>query len=277
LAQRAGRSSTVSLNCAAIPEGLLESELFGFERGAFTGAHTAYAGASASRGRHAVLRRDRRYEPVGAGEDPAGHRGEGSLPAWGHRSIPIDVRIVAATNDLETMMATQRFRKDLYYRLDVAHIHSPPLRSAPRTSADLRALPGRDECALGPHGAPSREALTCPCACVARQRTRVAQRARGDFHQPVESGRAELHRAHLLSKLSVLVVEAPGRENTSECERLLAALFAVDWNKSKAAEALHWSRMTLYRKMAKYHIERDPKPAETRRHEGRNPGQSREQ
>ena len=71
-------------------------------------------------------------------------------------------------------------------------------------------------------------------------------------------------------------VEASGRENTSECERILAALFAVDWNKSKAAAALHWSRMTLYRKMAKYHIERDSTHAATSRQEGSSPRQSRE-
>ena len=51
-------------------------------------------------------------------------------------------------------------------------------------------------------------------------------------------------------------MQGPGGETTSECEPLLAALFAVNWNKSKASVALHRSRMTLYRKVAKYHIER---------------------
>jgi transcriptional regulator with PAS, ATPase and Fis domain len=121
----------ITLNCAAIPESLLESELFGYEGGAFTGAKrdgkpgkfklasggtifldeigdmTLYLQAKLLR----VLE-EKEIEPVG-----------------GIKTIPIDVRIIAATNrDLEDMIAKGEFRDDLYYRLNVIPLHIPPLR-----------------------------------------------------------------------------------------------------------------------------------------------------
>ena len=126
-----GRGGTfVKLNCAAIPTGLLESELFGHERGAFTGAVAAKAGRFelAHRGtlfldeigeiatdlQPKLLRvlQDQELERVG-----------------GTRTIRVDVRVVAATNrDLAQMVAARQFRSDLYYRLNVFPIQVPPLR-----------------------------------------------------------------------------------------------------------------------------------------------------
>ena len=120
----------VTLNCAAIPSALFESELFGHERGAFTGAHMQRAGRleMADRGtlfldevgdmplelQPKLLRalQERAYERVGSA-----------------RTKKVDVRLVAATNcDLEQMMEQKQFRSDLYYRLNVFPIHVPPLR-----------------------------------------------------------------------------------------------------------------------------------------------------
>jgi transcriptional regulator with GAF, ATPase, and Fis domain len=129
----------ITLNCAAIPTGLLESELFGYERGAFTGALSQKAGRFelANRGtlfldevgdipldlQPKLLRalQEKRYERLG-----------------GAKTIPLDVRLVAATNrDLTQMVGEKLFRSDLYYRLKVFPITTPPLRDRPE---DIPAL-----------------------------------------------------------------------------------------------------------------------------------------
>ncbi len=126
-------SPFIPINCTAIPEGLLESELFGHVRGAFTGAHTSKQGL---------------FEKAKGGTlflDEIGDMGLGIQskllrvlqdreirPVGSTQSTKIDVRIITATNkDLQKEMEEKRFREDLYYRLNVIPIQIPPLRERP--------------------------------------------------------------------------------------------------------------------------------------------------
>lgn len=120
----------IKVNCAALPESLLESELFGHEKGAFTGAQTLRQGLfeRANEGtllldeigemplvlQAKLLRilQEREFERIG-----------------GHQTIKVDIRIIAATNrDLQAMVKEGTFREDLFYRLNVIHLILPPLR-----------------------------------------------------------------------------------------------------------------------------------------------------
>ena len=121
----------VAVNTAAIPRELLESELFGHERGAFTGA-IACARGPLPRGarRHALPRRDRRHAARAPGE-AAARAAERRGDAGRRRASPstVDVRIIAATHrDLDAAVREGRFREDLLYRLRVVPMHIPPLR-----------------------------------------------------------------------------------------------------------------------------------------------------
>ena len=129
----------VAVNCAALPETLLESELFGYEKGAFTGA---------------AARKEGRFELANGGTLFLDEVGDLSLVTQpkilrvlqegeferlgGTRTLQVDVRIVAATNqDVAAMVKEKRFREDLYYRLNVITIRVPPLREHPE---DIRVL-----------------------------------------------------------------------------------------------------------------------------------------
>ena len=129
----------VSINCGAFPETLLESELFGYLKGAFTGADSNKKGI---------------IESANSGTLFLDEIGETSLsmqvkllrvlqermvrPLGGTMDVPVDVRLIASTNrDLRKMVEAREFREDFYYRMSVIHVHVPPLRERP---ADLEPL-----------------------------------------------------------------------------------------------------------------------------------------
>jgi DNA-binding NtrC family response regulator len=121
----------VAINCAAMPEPLLESELFGHARGAFTDARSDRAGLFVQASGGVLFLDEIGDMPLGMQAKLLRALQERKVrPVGGDREIPFDVRIVAATNrDLETAVAEQRFREDLYFRINVIQISVPPLRA----------------------------------------------------------------------------------------------------------------------------------------------------
>jgi DNA-binding NtrC family response regulator len=249
----------VVVNCAAIPEALLESELFGHERGAFTGAVVAREGALQQASRGTIFLDEIGDLPVYGQAKILRTIEQKEIQRLGGRAgIPLDMRVIAATNqDLEQAIAERRFRSDLYFRLNVARIHVPPLRERvedlplllthyigqlnERFERDVEGVTDEALEALLRHDWPGN----------VREVRNVLEAIFVDL-PPRRIGLPELP-APLRRGLP-----APERRPEDECARLLAALFATNWNKSKAAARLNWSRMTVYRKIARYRLVRTP-------------------
>lgn len=249
----------VCINCAAIPDTLLESELFGVERGAFTGAHASRAGKLQQAEGGTVF-----FDEIGdmdayaqakilrAIETKEVHR------VGGRAGIPVDVRVIAATNqELEQKVGDGHFRQDLFYRLNVARIHLPPLRDRREDLPILldhyvrvfnqrfaRRLTGFSPEALA-------YLLRYSWPGNVRELRNLVEAIY--INRPSES----IGVGDLPETLRRRIEETAGLPE-DERNRVLSALFAANWNKRQAAQRLHWSRMTLYRKMAKYHIVHHP-------------------
>jgi len=123
----------VSVNCAAIPPDLLESELFGYEKGAFTGAVTSKPGRFELADGGTLLLDEIAEIPVSMQVKLLRALQEQQFErVGGIKTITVDIRLVAVTNrDLKARIADGGFREDLYYRLNVVHVHLPPLRDRP--------------------------------------------------------------------------------------------------------------------------------------------------
>lgn len=246
----------VCINCAAIPDNLLESELFGYERGAFTGASTAYAGKLPSAAGGSVF-----FDEVGdmslfsqakilrAIENKEVYR------LGGKKSIPVDFRIIAATNHcLETAVAENKFRKDLFFRLSVARIHLPPLRERKEDIPLLinHYLPELNRRSGRRVRGFSAEVLSCLLSYAwpgnIRELKNLLEVVFINAAQDEVSMQDLPEHFHKRSGDEKFVA-------STERELLLSVLFSTHWNKSEAAKKLQWSRMTLYRKMAKYRIQ----------------------
>ena len=256
----------VPVNCAALAEGILESELFGHARGAFTGAVRERAGLfEAARGGTIFL------DEVG---DVSLRLQQGLLrvlqerevvPVGETRARRVDVRVVAATNrDLEQEAAAGRFRTDLFYRLNVFHIQLPPLR-ARRTDIALLAevalrrladrLPDPRDLSLSPlamrllrsHDWPGnvRELF----AAVESAAIRADGAAIQAHHLPPAVRRRD----------GAGTDERYHHDGSHEDERgrILQALAETDGVRSRAAEALGMSRTTLWRKIRQYGLDED--------------------
>lgn len=245
----------VTINCAALPDGLLESELFGYERGAFTGATSSYAGKLKLADGGTVL-----FDEIGDMSPYAQAKilrvieTKEVYPLAGRRSVPLDIRIIAATNrNLDQRMANGEFRQDLYFRLNVAQFHLPPLRERKEDIPLLtdhflqqfgaqfgRTIEGFSDEAM-------ERLLSHDWPGNIRELMNVIERI---FIDPPQG------KVTVADLPKSMQNRAPVLQETKPAEReiLLYALSQTNWNKSKAAERLHWSRMTLYRKIAKYRI-----------------------
>jgi DNA-binding NtrC family response regulator len=245
----------VCINCAALPESLVESEMFGYERGAFTGAVASKLGKfELAEGGTVFLDEIGDMSPYAQMKILRTTEKKEVCRLGGKGAIPINVRVIGATNrDPEQLMEKGDFRKDLYYRLNVARVHLPPLHLR---KEDIPSLLKHYIRKFNQRFGREVEGLT---------EEAMASLLHYDWPGNVRELKNILEATFInLSSWKIAFMDLPKafqrrfKETEGlpekERDRLLSVLFATKWNKSKAAQKLHWSRMTLYRKMAKYHI-----------------------
>ncbi|HET9653271.1 MAG TPA: sigma-54 dependent transcriptional regulator [Usitatibacter sp.] len=248
----------VSLNCAALPEALIESELFGYERGAFTGASRAYPGHFMAADGGTLFLDELGDLPLATqAKLLRAIENREVTPLGSTRSYRVDLRIVAATHQpLEALVRERRFRSDLFYRLNVARVRLPPLRERRDDILELaahfmhayRATPGGERVGWFDTGALKR-LLGYEWPGNVRELRNV-----------IEAIFIEAPDGPITERVLAACLAPPeGGHGASvpsadERQRILETLVATHWNKSASARTLRWSRVTLYRKMAKYHI-----------------------
>jgi DNA-binding NtrC family response regulator len=245
----------VCINCAAIPESLMESELFGHTKGAFTGAQELRDGLlAAAAGGTVFLDEIGDLSPVAQAKILRVLETKQFCRLGGTRQLHLDLRFVAATNqDLYAMTTQKTFRQDLLFRLDVAHVHLPPLRERKEDIPLLVREFGR-QFAQQSSGTGLefteefvRVLLQYDWPGNVRELKNVIERLfLMELPTPVGAEHLPAHVRRFLA--------TSGHLSEGERELLISTLFSTKWNKTKAAEMLNWSRMTLYRKIAKYHI-----------------------
>ena len=272
---RRGEKSFVTVNCGAIPLTLIESEMFGHEKGAYTGANERYKG---------------KFEQADGGTFLLDEVGELSLDAQvkllrvlderritrlgGRESIPIDVRLIAATNrDLQKLVDEGAFRLDLFYRLNIVTIRIPPLRE--RTVdipllAENFILKHNKQLGLGIRGI-SREALDQLQAYSWPGNVRDLENAVQSAM--IQAGSGTIDVAHLPMRIgaerdrdTAAAESTPGRDGSLgdsvqratarlEKEMIARTIQECGNNRSLAAQKLQISRKTLYNKLREYGIE----------------------
>jgi DNA-binding NtrC family response regulator len=274
---RRSQAKFQAVNCAALPDTLFESEIFGYEKGAFTGAHDRKPGRLelANEGTlfldeigdmsliaQAKLLRvleERRFERLG-----------------GNKSISVDFRLISATNrPLEQFVRDGRFREDLYYRVNAFAIRLPSLRER---QVDIPVLAQRflaRYCAA--QGLPldskafSKEALELLMSYQWPGNIRELEStvSRSALSAPGRSIRAsDIEFLH--ATIPVLQQSSDRLPSLAEAERahIIRVLEGVQWNKKEAARVLDISRGTLYRKILEYQLEPEPRAGARRGREG---------
>ncbi len=256
----------ICINCAAIPDALLESELFGYSKGAFTGADGLHDGLlRAAEGGTVFLDEIGDMSLFAQAKILRVLESKEVCRLGGTQRLQLNVRFIAATNqELETMTHRGSFRKDLYFRLDVARVQLPALRERRHDIPLLAEHYSRENSRRRGAPAPafSEECWKCLLQYDWPGNVRELKNVIDSLFlgQVPESFCLE----HLPARIRALVGTA-GNLSSSERDLLLTVLSSEQWNKSKAAAKLRWSRMTLYRKMAKYQISRVGSEATTRK------------
>jgi DNA-binding NtrC family response regulator len=259
-----------AVNCAALPDTLFESEIFGYEKGAFTGAHDRKPGRLelANEGTlfldeigdmsliaQAKLLRvleERRFERLG-----------------GQKSISVDFRLISATNrPLEQFVRDGRFREDLYYRVNAFAIRLPSLRER---QVDIPVLAARflaRYCAA--QGLPldsksfSREAIELLCGYQWPGNIRELEStvSRAALSAPGRSIRpSDIEFLHATTPMASISGDRMPSLAEAERTHIIRVLEATDWNKKEASRVLAISRGTLYRKIVEYQLEPESRPA----------------
>lgn len=253
-------SPLVDANCAALPENLIESELFGHERGAFTGALAVHKGLFEMADGGTLFLDEIGEIPLHLQAKLLGILDNGTLRRLGSQTArKIDVRIIAATNiDLEKAVERKTFREDLYYRLSVLRIHLPPLRQRLEDIADLShylikefapdqelILPGEELAALRNYPWPGnvRELKNILERAIILRSGDTIYPARLLVQKPLAKGSAEAHTSPNPSTESILPLAE------LEKQHIAKALAAFNNNHTRTAEALGIARSTLLRKI----------------------------
>jgi DNA-binding NtrC family response regulator len=252
----------VCVNCAALPENLVESELFGYERGAFTGAFNAHLGKfEVANGGTVFLDEICDMTSFAQAKFLRTIESREIYRLGGKKVIPLDVRITAATNkDPEAMVSAGKFREDLYYRLNVARIHLPPLRER---QEDIRCLISYGIAKLNRKYRRNVQGLSEE-AIILLMRYDWPGNVR-ELMNLLEATFINLPQKEIafadLPKLFQQKLKETENIPGNERKRILSALLETKWNKAEAARKLQWSRMTLYRKISRYNIVEQSRPA----------------
>ncbi len=256
----------ICINCAALSESLLESELFGHEKGAFTGATERKPGKfEAAHGGTLMMDEIGEMSPNIQAKFLRVLEGHAFERVGGSKSITTDVRVIAATNrDLEKAVRESSFRKDLFFRLHVVQIEVPPLRRRPEDVIELaeyflqkftqdtgRRIRGFTNSAV-------QHLKTYRWPGNVRELRNVIERAvllaRGDQIETDELLLTNLMTSSESQMEVSAIVDAYKPEPLAEVERrhILHTLLATSWNKSKSAHILGIERTTLDRKIQRY-------------------------
>ncbi|MDA8048719.1 MAG: sigma-54-dependent Fis family transcriptional regulator [Rhodospirillales bacterium] len=255
----------IALSCAAIPETLIESELFGYDAGAFTGARTGGMRGKVVAAHGGILFLDE------IGDMPLGLQArllrlleeKEVMPLGSSRAITVDLRVISATNrDLRQMVLEGSFRKDLYYRLSGLVLTLPPLRERRDIEQLIRAIAAEEN-----EGAPVAFTPEALATLLAHRWPGNIRELRNTLATAIAlAGGAPLECKHLGRDFA-----APQASTSSPChpipaaddsdplaeaerERLLLELKRRHWNATATAAALGISRNTLYRKLRKHGV-----------------------
>jgi two-component system response regulator HydG len=268
LHRRSSRSGPfVAINCAAMPAALLESELFGHVKGAFTDARTAREGLFLRANGGTLLLDEIGEMPLEMQAKLLRVLQESKVrPVGGDREIEFDTRILAATNrDIESEIEEGNFREDLYYRLNVVRIHVPPLRSRGRDVLLLaqsfveRIAKQTGKSVLGIASSAAQKLLEYDWPGNVRELENSIERAvvLTKFEDITVDDLPEKIRQHDSGTLVVAGDNPEEMPTLAEMERRYVerVLKVVSGNKTHAARVLGLDRRTLYRKLERFERE----------------------
>ncbi len=248
----------VAINCGAVPDNLFEAELFGFERGSFTGAVRSQTGKAVIAGAGGTLFLDEVGElsPFSQVKLLRLLEEKEVQPIGREKPVKVDLRVIAATNrDVEQQVEQGSFRPDLYYRLNVARLTLPDLSERAEDIAlyirhFVEGFNRRCGCQVT---APDDELLDVLLHYDWPGNIREVR----NFVEAIfiDPPRGAIRLDHIPDAF-VRLQRSFDCSGKDERARIRAALDRTDWNRAEAARSLSWSRMTLYRKMTKYEMTR---------------------